>query len=78
MEERDTDQSWCKGRDFRARNRKAEVSRKAFSFDSSKFLDQKNYMYSVSLNLLTYFELLAKLHVVVKGVNLKKIKEQME
>lgn len=42
------------------------------AFDSSKFLDQKNHMYSISLSLLDCFELLAKLHVVVKGVNLRK------
>lgn len=67
MEECGTDQSWHK--DFLARRSRAEMSRKGFSFDSSKFLDQKNHMYSVSLNVLGYFELLAKLHVVVKGVN---------
>lgn len=58
MEECGTDQSWQRSQ--------------GFSFHSSKFLDQKNHMYSVSLNLLGYFELLAKLHVMAKGVNLKK------
>lgn len=68
-EERGTEQSWCKGRDFLAWNNKAEMSRKGFSFGSSIVLHQNNHMYSVSLNSVAYFELLAKLHVVAKGVN---------
>lgn len=64
MEECGTDQSWQRSQ--------------GFAFHSSKFLDQKDHMHSVSLNLLGYFELLAKLHVMAKGVNLKKMKEQKE
>lgn len=48
---------------------KAGMLREDFPFDSSKFLDQKNHMYSASLNLLGCFELPAKLHVVAKVVN---------
>lgn len=59
-------------RGFLARSSKAEVSGKGFSLDSRKSLDWKNHVYSVSLDLGGCFELLAKLGVVVKGVNLKK------
>lgn len=55
--------------DFLAGSSKAEIVREDFPFDSSKFLDQKNHMYSASLNLLGCFELPAKLHVVAKVVN---------
>jgi len=54
---------------FLAGSRKEEMARKCFSSDSSKFLGQNNSMYSVSLHLLLYFELLAKLCIVAKGVN---------
>lgn len=68
VEECGTDQS-VRRKGFLAGSRKEEMARKYFSFDSSKFLGQKNSMYSVSLNLFLYFELLAKLCVVAKGVN---------
>lgn len=55
--------------EFLAGSRKEEMARKYFSFDSNKFLGQKNSMYSVLLNLFLYFELLAKLCVVAKDVN---------
>jgi len=53
MKEGGINRSWNTGRGFLARSSKAEMSRKGFSFDSSKFLDQNNHMYSVSLNLVT-------------------------
>lgn len=62
-----------KGGDFLAGSSKAEMLREDFPFHSSKFLDQKNHRCSASLNLLGCFELLAKLHVVAKVVNNKKI-----
>lgn len=65
-----------KGGDFLAGSSKAEMLREDFPFHSSKFLDQKNHMYSASLNLLGCFELLAKLHVVAKVVNNKKNKSK--
>lgn len=58
-----------KGGNFLAGSSKAEMLREDFPFDSSELLDQKNHMYSASLNLLGCFELPAKLHVVAKVVN---------
>lgn len=68
-----TDQSWHKGREiFGWEQQGRDVERRLlgdFAFDRSKFLDQKNHIYSASLNLLGCFELPAKLHVVAKVVN---------
>lgn len=65
-------------RGFVARSGKGGMSRKGFSFDSSKFLGRKSPMCSVALNLLLCFDLLAKLRVVAKVFNLKEHKEQKE